>query len=74
LASDVEAAYDGDPLQRLLDEIIFSYPVFRYHGYCFAHELHLQGIPLLPRIMTEFAHSKTGIDMHPGAKIGKNFY
>jgi serine O-acetyltransferase len=75
LASDVEAAYDGDPAAKGYDEIIFSYPcVFAIMVYRIAHELHLQGIPLLPRIMTEFAHSKTGIDIHPGARIGKNFF
>ncbi len=75
LAQDVEAAYDGDPAAKGYDEIIFSYPcIFAIMVYRLAHELYLQGIPLLPRIMTEFAHSKTGIDMHPGAKIGKYFF
>lgn len=75
LAKDVEAAYDGDPAASGHDEIIFSYPgqravtVFRI-----AHELHEQGVPLLPRIMTEHAHSKTGIDIHPGAVIGESFF
>ena len=75
LARDVEAAYDGDPAAKGYDEIIFSYPcVFAIMVYRLAHELCLQGIPLLPRIMTEHAHSKTGIDIHPGAKIGKYFF
>jgi serine O-acetyltransferase len=75
LASDVEAAYDGDPAAKSSDEIIFSYPcIFAIMVYRIAHELQLQGIPLLPRIMTEFAHSETGIDIHPGAKIGKHFF
>jgi serine O-acetyltransferase len=75
LASDVQAAYDGDPAAKGHDEIIFSYPcIFAIMVYRIAHDLHLQGIPLLPRIMTEFAHSKTGIDIHPGARIGKNFF
>ena len=75
LAQDVEAAYDGDPAAKGYGEIIFSYPcIFAIMVYRLAHELNLQGIPLLPRIMTEFAHSKTGIDIHPGAKIGKYFF
>jgi serine O-acetyltransferase len=75
LARDVEAAYDGDPAAKGYDEIIFSYPcIFAIMVYRLAHELHVQEIPLLPRIMTEFAHSKTGIDIHPGARIGKNFF
>jgi serine O-acetyltransferase len=75
LARDVEAAYDGDPAAKGHDEIIFSYPcIFAIMVYRLAHELHVQEIPLLPRIMTEFAHSKTGIDIHPGARIGKNFF
>jgi serine O-acetyltransferase len=75
LARDVEAAYDGDPAAKGFDEIIFSYPcVFAIMVYRLAHELYQQGIPLLPRIMTEFAHSKTGIDIHPGAKIGRYFF
>jgi serine O-acetyltransferase len=75
LATDVQAAYDGDPAAKGYDEIIFSYPcIFTIMVYRIAHELHVQGIPLLPRIMTEFAHSKTGIDIHPGARIGNYFF
>jgi serine O-acetyltransferase len=75
LAGDVQAAYDGDPAAKSLDEIIFSYPcILAITVYRVAHELHLQGVPLLPRIMTEHAHSITGIDIHPGADIGKNFF
>ena len=75
LAGDVQAAYDGDPAAKSLDEIIFSYPcILAITVYRVAHELHLQGVPLLPRIMTEYAHSVTGIDIHPGAKIGKDFF
>jgi len=75
LAGDVQAAYDGDPAAKSLDEIIFSYPcILAIMVYRVAHELHLQGVPLLPRIMTEYAHSVTGIDIHPGAKIGKDFF
>ena len=75
LAGDVQAAYDGDPAAKSLDEIIFSYPcILAVTVYRVAHELHIQGVPLLPRIMTEYAHSITGIDIHPGAMIGKNFF
>lgn len=75
LALDVQAAYDGDPASANSDEIIIAYPVilaitvFRY-----AHELHRMGVPLIPRAMTEWAHQKTGIDIHPGATIGKSFF
>ena len=75
LVDDVQAAYDGDPAAKSLDEIIFSYPcIAAISVYRVAHELHIQGIPLMPRMMTEYAHSKTGIDIHPGAKIGKSFF
>ncbi len=75
LATDVRAAYEGDPASRGYDEVIFSYPcIFAIMVYRLAHELNLQGIPLLPRMMTEFAHSKTGIDIHPGAIIGNYFF
>ena len=75
LARDVEAAYEGDPAAKGHDEIIFSYPcVFAIMVYRLAHELHQNGIPLLPRIMTEYAHSETGIDIHPGARIGRFFF
>jgi serine O-acetyltransferase len=75
LAGDVRAAYDGDPAAKSLDEIIFSYPcILAITVYRTAHELHIQGVPLLPRIMTEYAHSVTGIDIHPEATIGKEFF
>jgi serine O-acetyltransferase len=75
LATDVRAAYEGDPASRGYDEVIFSYPcIFAIMVFRLAHELHLQGVPLLPRMMTEFAHSKTGIDIHPGATIGNYFF
>lgn len=74
LATDVRAAYDGDPAAKSYDEIIFSYPgIFAITVYRVAHVLHAFEVPLLPRIMTEYAHSKTGIDIHPGARIGKSF-
>jgi len=75
LAGDVQAAYDGDPAAKSLDEIIFSYPcILAITVYRIAHELHVQEVPLLPRIMTEYAHSITGIDIHPGAVVGRNFF
>jgi serine O-acetyltransferase len=74
LATDVHAAYDGDPAARSYDEIIFSYPgVFALTVYRIAHRLFELDVPLLPRIMTEYAHNLTGIDIHPGAQIGERF-
>src|SRR5499427_10437190 len=75
LSHDVQAGFDGDPAAKSIDEVIFAYPaIFAISIYRLAHELHLQGIPLLPRIMTEHAHSVTGIDIHPGASIGSGFF
>ena len=75
LEGDVQAAFDGDPAAKSFDEIIFSYPGLRaIMVHRIAHELHVQGVPLLPRIMSEYAHTQTGIDIHPGAKIGKHFF
>jgi serine O-acetyltransferase len=75
LADDVRAAFDGDPAAKSIDEVIFAYPaIFAISIYRLAHELNLQRIPLLPRIMTEHAHSVTGIDIHPGATIGSGFF
>lgn len=75
LEGDVQAAYDGDPAAKSFDEVIFSYPCIKaILVHRIAHELYLQGIPLLPRIMSEYAHQVTGIDIHPGARIGKNFF
>lgn len=74
LATDVRASYDGDPAAKSYDEIIFSYPgIFAVTVYRVAHKLSQYGVPLLPRIMTEHAHSVTGIDIHPGADIGESF-
>jgi serine O-acetyltransferase len=74
LATDIQAAYDGDPAARSTDEIIFSYPgIYAITVYRVAHKLHDLGVPLLPRIMTEHAHNLTGIDIHPGARIGERF-
>lgn len=75
LATDAEAAYLGDPAATTPDEAIFCYPgIFAITNYRVAHELHALEIPLIPRILTEHAHSKTGIDIHPGARIGKSFF
>ena len=75
LALDVQAAYDGDPAATKPDEAVFCYPgVFATMNYRLAHELYLLGVPLIPRIITEHAHSVTGIDIHPGAKIGTRFF
>lgn len=74
LAADVQAAYDGDPAAKSTDEIIFSYPgIFAITVYRVAHRLYDLGVPLLPRIMSEHAHNVTGIDIHPGARIGERF-
>jgi serine O-acetyltransferase len=74
LATDVRATYDGDPAANSYDEIIFSYPgMFAVTVYRAAHMLFECQVPLLPRIMTEHAHSLTGIDIHPGAEIGESF-
>ena len=75
LATDVQAAFEGDPACRSRDEVIFCYPglqaitVFRM-----AHELHRLGVPFIPRMMTEWAHKETGIDIHPGAQVGEYFF
>ena len=75
LALDVQAAYDGDPAVRGLDEIIFCYPGLEaITVYRLAHVLYGMDVPLIPRMMTEWAHSKTGIDIHPGATIGSHFF
>ncbi len=73
--TDLQAAYDGDPAATDMAEIIFSYPgIFAITVYRLAHELHLLNVPMLPRIMTEYAHNLTGIDIHPGATVGKFFF
>ncbi len=75
LATDVQAAYDGDPACKSLDEVILCYPGLEaVTVYRLAHLLHELDVPLIPRMMTEWAHSRTGIDIHPGAKIGPNFF
>ncbi|MCW4002562.1 MAG: serine O-acetyltransferase [Candidatus Bathyarchaeota archaeon] len=75
LSEDIKAAYSGDPAAVSTEEVILSYPcVLAIATYRIAHELYLRGVPLIPRIMTEYMHSQTGIDIHPGAKIGKSFF
>ena len=75
LAADVRAAMEGDPAAKNYDEIITSYPgLFAIAVQRIAHELHQLSVPRLPRAMTEYAHSFTGIDIHPGARIGKSFF
>ena len=75
LETDVAAAYVGDPAAHSHAEAIFCYPGVTAITYCrLAHELHLLGVPLIPRIITEYAHNLTGIDIHPGAQIGESFF
>ena len=75
LALDVQAAYEGDPAATCRDEIIFSYPsIYAVTVYRLAHELYKMRVPLIPRIMTEHAHHRTGIDIHPGTIIGSRFF
>ncbi len=75
LATDLEAAYRGDPAAKSWDEIILCYPAFTaISTYRLAHVLYREGVPLLPRVMTEYAHRLTGIDIHPGATIGDSFF
>jgi serine O-acetyltransferase len=75
LASDVSAAFDGDPAAFNREEIIFSYPgLYAIFVYRLAHALYTLGVPMIPRIMTEHAHSLTGVDIHPGAEIGHHFF
>ncbi len=75
LAEDVEAAYEGDPAAKSFAEIIVSYPaIFAIAIHRLAHELFELGVPQLPRILAEHAHGRTGIDIHPGARIGRRFF
>ena len=75
LLSDIEAAYEGDPAAIGLDEVILTYPAFKAISiYRAAHLLYLRKIPILPRMMTEYGHRLTGIDIHPGAEIGEHFF
>jgi len=75
LVEDIQAAYDGDPAAQSLDEIVLSYPgLLAVTVYRVAHELYVMGIPLMPRIMSEWAHSRSGADIHPGATLGRRFF
>ena len=75
LMTDIEATFDGDPAAADKEEIIFAYPgLFAIFVYRIAHELYLRQIPMIPRMMTEYAHSRTGIDINPGAQIGPWFF
>jgi serine O-acetyltransferase len=74
LFTDVMAIFDNDPAVHNYSEVIFCYPVVQTMiHYRIAHQLHISGVPILPRILTELAHSTTGIDIHPGAQIGEYF-
>ena len=75
LIKDIEALYEGDPAAKCHEEVLICYPGFYAISiYRIAHELYILGVPLIPRIMTEFAHEKTGIDIHAGATVGKYFF
>ena len=75
LKGDVAAAFEGDPAAKSYEEIVISYPcIIAIAIHRIAHELYLKDVPLIPRIMAEYAHTRTGIDIHPGARIGKNFF
>lgn len=75
LMKDVQAGFDGDPAAKSREEVVFSYPgLFAVFVYRIAHEFYVQDVPFLPRIMTEYAHSRTGIDINPGATIGEYFF
>lgn len=71
---DAQAIHDGDPASESVDEVIAAYPgFFAVYAFRIAHQLHDDGVPILPRIMTEYAHLRTGVDIHPGARIGRRF-
>ena len=75
LVKDIEAEFEGDPAAQSKEEIIFSYPgIFAIYVYRVAHELYKMNVPFIPRIMTEYAHGKTGIDINAGAEIGEYFF
>jgi serine O-acetyltransferase len=75
LIEDVQAAYDGDPAATSLDEIVLAYPgLLAVTVYRIAHELHRLGVPMMPRMLTEWAHANTGADIHPSAQIGRRFF
>lgn len=75
LNEDVVTAYQNDPAARSIEEVVFSYPVMEaITAHRVAHELYLKGVPIIPRIISEYAHARTGIDIHPGARIGRRFF
>lgn len=75
LDGDVRAAFEFDPAARSVEEVVFSYPsIEAITAYRIAHELYRENIPMIPRIITEYAHSEAGIDIHPGAQIGENLF
>ena len=75
LTEDLRAAYEGDPAARYMEEILLSYPsIDAVSTYRVAHELFVRGLPVVPRILTEYAHTRTGIDIHPGASVGEAFF
>ena len=75
LKTDIQAAFDGDPAASSYEEIVLSYPGLKAIAvHRIAHELYLKNVPLIPRIMSEHAHHRTGIDINPGAKIGERFF
>ena len=75
VAEDLQASFDGDPAANSLQEIVLAYPTIRALSiHRIAHELYALGVPLLPRVMSEYAHDRTGIDIHPGAQIGRHFF
>ena len=75
LTEDIRAAYTGDPAARGMDDIVLSYPTYTAVAtYRLAHELQVLKVPFIPRMMTEYAHRETGIDIHPGARIGRSFF
>ncbi len=75
LQTDLVAAYEGDPAAKSTDEVILSYPAFKaISAYRIAHCLYVRKVPMIPRLITEYAHEQTGIDIHPGAQIGPYFF
>lgn len=75
LKTDIQAGYEGDPAAKSFDEVIITYPAFKAISiFRVAHKLYEMGVPMIPRVMTEYAHMVTGIDIHPGATIGKYFF
>ena len=75
LKTDVQAGYEGDPAAKSIDEVVITYPAFKAIAiFRIAHKLYEMGVPMIPRVMTEYAHMITGIDIHPGATIGRYFF